>query len=127
MSSRRDRERDVRELAQLRIENEALRGQYQMVQDELVRSNAWANHYQAESEQKDGKVSLASDFIMLIKAALIAINELIEQKKQTDEQNFALIMLIKAVLPEINELKQYIEQLEREKLELQMAAVNINK
>lgn len=54
MSSRRDRERDVRELAQLRIENEALRGQYQMVQDELVRSNAWANHYQAESEQKDG-------------------------------------------------------------------------
>lgn len=26
---------------------------------------------------------------MLIKAALIAINELIEQKKQTDEQNFA--------------------------------------
>lgn len=36
-------------------------------------------------------------------------------------------MLIKAVLPEINELKQYIEQLEREKLELQMAAVPINK
>ncbi|WPB03415.1 uncharacterized protein RHO25_008054 [Cercospora beticola] len=100
MSSRRDRERDVRELAQLRIENEALRGQYQMVQDELVRTSAWASHYQAESEQKDG-----------------TINELIEQKKQTDEQNFA----------QINELKQYIEQLEREKLELQMAAVNINK
>ncbi|PPJ58430.1 hypothetical protein CBER1_09288 [Cercospora berteroae] len=93
MSSRRDRERDVLELAQLRIENEALRGQYQMVQDELVRTNAWASHYQAESEQKDGEM-----------------NQLREQKDA-----------------EINELKQKMMELEKKNMELQMAAVNINK